>query len=188
MNDLQERNNTIRYFHAYGKVCLTIVGQRILRSPFEPALNVTLVHSATANPTNMWAVGMALCLPAKRDTGTRRRGKAVAEGRARAQLDEVCGDADKLPLAQLEWEPFETGVGQFPMTTTYLDTLLNHLRYLESESTLGVRAISHLIESSASSMCVALLQSLQRIRKLAMAHDGAGLYRKYKQVFDTGHL
>jgi hypothetical protein len=142
----------------------------------------------------MWAVGMALCLPANRDSGTRRRGRVVAEGRSNSYLKVISNHVDTLPAEKLLWEfPVEGIAGQYIMNEDALDQLLIKLRLMEHKSKAGVVAVNAMIETCNNGLLegrdTELIKSLKRLRKLAAAHDGsAGLYKAYKEVFNTGSL
>jgi len=195
MSDLQKRDSTIRYFHAYGKVCLTIVGRRILRAPEVTSHTATLQLPPVDGrySTNMWVVGMALCLPCNRDSGTKKRGKVVAEGRAKSCIEEMCKRVNNLPADQLVWYcPVQVShtPGQFLMNEDVLEQLLSKLRLMENNSTLGIQAITNMIGGlTYKDGDFEVIKSLRRIRKVAAAYDGsAGLYKAYKKVFNTGSL
>lgn len=187
MND--KKNRALCYFHAYGKVCLTISAQRIWRAPGLSAHEAT-PKAVGAYATHMWAVGMALCLPTNRDTGTRRRGRVVAEGRAQSCCTEMSEHVDVLPSKQLAWRsPIEPNTaGQYLMNEDALDHLLSKLRLMEHKSRAGVIAVDAMINRGGG-LYLVLINTLKRLRKLAAAHDGsAGLYKAYKEVFNTGSL
>jgi hypothetical protein len=200
MSNLQKRKSTIRYFHAYGKVCLTVVGHRIQRAPNMTALDAThtMMHTLATptgiHDTNIWAVGMALCLPANRDSGTRVRGKVVAAGRVNCCLHEMCPCVDTLPESDILWrhpvDSMNRATGQYIMNEDALEKSLLKLEQMERDSMTGVRALTVMIENSNSKgRDDKLLNTLRRIRKLAAANDGsAGLYKAYKEMFNTGSL
>jgi hypothetical protein len=194
MND--KKNHALCYFHAYGKVCLTISAQRIWRAPGLSAHEAT-PKAVDAHATHMWIVGMALCLPCNRDSGTKRRGRNVAEGRAISCLEEMGALVDGLPAKQLLWKhPVDFSsktTGQFLMNEDALVRTLIKLRLMEIDSNLGIQTITDMIETRDSRLIKGrddkLIRSLRKIRKLAAAHDGsAGLYKAYKKVFTTGSL
>ena len=201
------KSSVLHYFHAYGKVCLTISAHRVFRSP---PTSTYITSLATMYPppdtisTQMWVVGMALCLPANRDSGTKRRGRTVANDRAFACMEKVGPFIDKLPIEQLTWDgpiddPAWSTTGQFLMNEEALEALVHNLGRLEAKSHLAVNTLSNLIDhAQAAGKFVTwtyptepnpLVNELRRIRKLAAANDGsAGLYKAYKKVFNTGKL
>jgi hypothetical protein len=99
---------------------------------------------------------------------------------------------DVLPSKQLVWRsPIEPNTaGQYLMNEDALDHLLSKLRFMEYKSKAGVVAVDAMINRvERLELDLVLINTLKRLRKLAAAHDGsAGLYKVYKEVFNTGSV